>query len=49
MHNTNCADYYKLFYFFYYRFVKTKLSFEKEQKREKPPNASVHYVWGTRV
>ncbi|KAK3732632.1 hypothetical protein RRG08_057326 [Elysia crispata] len=30
------------------RFVKTKLSFEKEQKREKPPNASVHYVWGTR-
>uniref|UniRef100_A0A0B6ZWY0 Cytoplasmic FMR1-interacting protein n=1 Tax=Arion vulgaris TaxID=1028688 RepID=A0A0B6ZWY0_9EUPU len=30
------------------RFVKTKLPFDKETKREKPPNPSVHYVWGTK-
>ncbi|XP_059150444.1 cytoplasmic FMR1-interacting protein-like isoform X1 [Physella acuta] len=30
------------------RFVKTRLPFEKETKREKPPNPSVHYVWGTK-
>ena len=31
------------------RFVKTKMQFGKEAKREKPPNPSVHYVWGTKV
>lgn len=32
-----------------YRFVKTQLTFEKETKRDKPPNPSAYYVWGSKV
>lgn len=31
------------------RFVKTKLPFGPESQREKPPNASPHYIWGTKA
>ena len=31
------------------RFVKTQLPFEKESKREKPPNLSPDYIWGSKV
>lgn len=30
------------------RFVKTQLTFEKETKRDKPPNPSAYYIWGSK-